>query len=183
MIIPFDSPRPCTRGRGPSTVVVATSLLAFVAAHLWHGELGTKAVWRNAFRNAGEMEGWYTRAEMKFEQAREEAGMMQTSPLSDGTPAGMEHESVSPAPLQGRWLVLARTAWVTVTFTLVLLTVVGYRDIYGIYFTYSPQVLHELHQIGLSPALYSVLGIGLNAVLFQGVYLLLGLLLFLRRSN
>ena len=44
-------------------------------------------------------------------------------------------------------------------------------------------VLGELHQVGLSPALYSVAGILLNTVIFQLVYMLLGLLLFLRRPN
>jgi hypothetical protein len=87
-----------------------------------------------------------------------------------------------PSQLHGRWLLLAQIGWVVVTLTVVLLTVIAVPDLYGAYFSLTPPVLQELHQLGLSPMLYSVLGIILNTMLFQMVYLLLGLLLFLRRS-
>jgi len=92
-------------------------------------------------------------------------------------------DSVSPAPLEGRQLLLARIGWVAVTVTLVALNVVAFPDLYNSFFTYTPPVRQALHQIGLSPTLYSVIGILINTVVFQGGYLLLGLLLFLRRST
>ncbi|MGO8947270.1 MAG: hypothetical protein ACLQUY_06335 [Ktedonobacterales bacterium] len=101
-------------------------------------------------------------------------------PPSAGRPKG---PGVDETRLHGHWLTLARIGWVTVTLTLVVLNVLAFRDLYGAYFTYTPQVLHTLHQIGLSPTLYSVAGILLNTVVFQVVFLLLGLLLFLRRSD
>ena len=111
--------------------------------------------------------------------------MPEASPVTDDTtPAGSEQGSAfSGALLGGRWLLLGRIGWVTVTLTLVALSILGFSDLYGTYFTYTPSELQQLHQLNFSPALYSVIGILLNTVGFQLVYLLLGLLLFLRRSN
>ena len=92
-------------------------------------------------------------------------------------------DSTYTAPLEGHQLLLARIGWVVVTVTLVALNILAFPNLYGIFFTYTPQVLQTLHQIGLSPSLYSVIGILLNTVIFLIGYLLLGLLLFLRRPT
>jgi hypothetical protein len=88
----------------------------------------------------------------------------------------------SETHLHGRWLVLARVGWIAVTVTLVILNLIALPDTYGAYFTFTPQVLQDLHRLGLSPTLYSILLTVENAP-FQLVYLALGLLLFLRRSD
>jgi hypothetical protein len=88
----------------------------------------------------------------------------------------------SETRLHGRWLVLARVGWIAVTVTLVILNLIALPDTYGSYFTFTPQVLQDLHRLGLSPTLYSILLTVENAP-FQLVYLALGLLLFLRRSD
>ncbi len=82
----------------------------------------------------------------------------------------------------GRWLVLARIGWIVVTMTLVILNIIALPDTYVAYFTFTPQVLQDLHRLGLSPTLYGILLTVENAP-FQLVYLALGLLLFLRRSD
>ena len=101
-------------------------------------------------------------------------------PPSVGSPEGLDADE---AGLHGRWLILARIGWVTVTLVLVFLNVLAFPDVYGMYFTYTPETLRALHQVGLSPTLYSVIGILLNTMVLQALYLLLGLLLFLRRSD
>jgi hypothetical protein len=84
--------------------------------------------------------------------------------------------------LHGRGLVLARVGWIVVTMTLVILNLIALPDTYLAYFTFTPQVLQDLHRLGLSPTLYGILLTVENAP-FQLVYLALGLLLFLRRSD
>ena len=84
--------------------------------------------------------------------------------------------------LHGRWLVLARVGWIVVTVTLVILNIIALPDTYVAYFTFTPQVMQDLHRLGLSPTLYGILVTVENAP-FQLVYLALGLLLFLRRSD
>jgi hypothetical protein len=83
-------------------------------------------------------------------------------------------DSAAMAPLEGRSLLLARIGWVAVTLTLVTLSILAFPDLYSSFFSYSPQVLKTLRQIGLSPTLYSVIGILLNTVVFQAGYLLAG---------
>jgi hypothetical protein len=84
--------------------------------------------------------------------------------------------------LHGRWLVLARVGWIVVTVTLVILNIIALPDTYIAYFTFTPQVLQDLHRLGLSSTLFGVL-LTLENAPFQLVYLALGLLLFLRRSD
>ncbi|MGZ3623420.1 MAG: hypothetical protein ACXWPS_21415 [Ktedonobacteraceae bacterium] len=84
--------------------------------------------------------------------------------------------------LHGRGLVLARVGWIVVTVTLIILNIIALPDTYGAYFTFTPQVLQDLHRLGLSPTLYGILVTVENAPV-QLVYLALGLLLFLRRSD
>ena len=84
--------------------------------------------------------------------------------------------------LHGRWLVLARVGWIVVTVTLVILNIIALPDTYVAYFTFTPPVLQDLHRLGLSPTLYGILLTVENAPV-QLVYLALGLLLFLRRSD
>lgn len=69
-----------------------------------------------------------------------------------------------------------------VTLTLVFLNMLAFPDLYTSNFTFTPQMLQDLHRLGLSPTLYGWL-ITLMNFSFQAVYLPLGLLLFLRRSN
>jgi len=88
----------------------------------------------------------------------------------------------SETRLQGRWLVLARVGWIVVTVTLVILNLIALPDTYVGYFTFTPQVLQDLHRLGLSPMLYGILQTIENAPV-QLVYLALGLLIFLRRSD
>ncbi|HKF38083.1 MAG TPA: hypothetical protein VKB35_14400 [Ktedonobacteraceae bacterium] len=88
----------------------------------------------------------------------------------------------SETHLHGRWLVLARVGWIVVTVTLVILNLIALPDTYGSYFIFTPQVLQDLHRLGLSPTLYSILLTVENAPV-QLVYLALGLLRFLRRSD
>ena len=88
----------------------------------------------------------------------------------------------SDTRLHGRWLVLARVGWIAVAVTLVILNLIALPDTYGSYFTIPPPLLQELHRLGLSPTFYSILLIIENAPV-QLVYLALGLLLFLRRSD
>jgi hypothetical protein len=88
----------------------------------------------------------------------------------------------SETHLHGRWLVLARVSWIVVTVTLVILNIIALPDTYVAYFTFTPQVLQDLHRLGLSPTLYGILVMVENAPV-QLVYLALGLLLFLRRSD
>jgi hypothetical protein len=64
----------------------------------------------------------------------------------------------------------------------VILNLIALPDTYGSYFTFTPPVLQELHRLGLSPTLYGILLTVENAPV-QLVYLALGLLLFLRRSD
>ena len=56
--------------------------------------------------------------------------------------------------LHGRWLWLARIAWVAVTLTLVFLNMLAFPDLYASNFTFTPQMLQDLHRLGLSPTLY-----------------------------
>jgi hypothetical protein len=84
--------------------------------------------------------------------------------------------------LHGRGLVLARVGWIVVTVTLVILNIIALPDTYVAYFTFTPQVLQDLHRLGLSPTLYGILLTVENAPV-QLLYLALGLLLFLRRSD
>jgi len=84
--------------------------------------------------------------------------------------------------LYGSWLVLARVGWIVVTVTLVILNIIALPDTYVAYFTFTPQVMQDLHRLGLSPTLYGILQIVEN-VPVQLVYLALALLLFLRRSD
>jgi len=101
-------------------------------------------------------------------------------PTIDSERSDVRHGSETH--LHGRWLVLARAGWITVTLTLVILNLIALPDTYGSYFTFPPSVLHELHRLGLSPTLYGILLTVENAPL-QLVYLALGLLLFWRRAN
>ena len=105
---------------------------------------------------------------------------LQQSPTSTVERPGARNESETR--LHGRWLVLARVGWIAVTVTLVILNLIALPDTYGAHFTFTPQVLQDLHRLGLSPTLYSILLTVENAP-FQLVYLALGLLLFLRRSD
>jgi hypothetical protein len=105
---------------------------------------------------------------------------LQQRPISNIEHPDMHHKSETH--LHGRWLVLARVGWIAVTVTLVILNLIALPDTYGSYFTFTPPVLQELHRLGLSPTLYSILLTVENAP-FQLVYLALGLLLFLRRSE
>ena len=109
--------------------------------------------------------------------------MTQPSPVRKSTPTSIEGGGASTVPQEGRWLRFWQIGWVVVTLTLVVLNIIAFPDSMRAYFTYTPTVLRELHQVGLSPTLYSVIGIILNSIIFQVIYLLLGLLLFLRRSN
>ena len=84
--------------------------------------------------------------------------------------------------LHGRWLVLARVGWIVVTVTLVILNIIALPDTYVAYFAFTTQTLQDLHRLGLSPTLYGILVTAENAP-FQLVYLALGLLLFMRRSD
>ena len=84
--------------------------------------------------------------------------------------------------LHGHWLILARVGWIAVTATLVILNLIALPDTYGAYFTFTPQILQDLHRLGLSPTLCGIL-LTLENAPFQLVSLVLGLLLFLRRSD
>lgn len=84
--------------------------------------------------------------------------------------------------LYGRWLLIARVGWVVVTLIIVVLNLIAFPDLFVRNFTFTPQVLQDTHRLGISPTLYGVLVTIMNAA-FQVVYLPLGLLLFLRRSN
>ena len=95
---------------------------------------------------------------------------------------GTLHSTVPERHLHGRRLVLARVSWIAVTMTLVILNIIALPDIYVAYFKITPQVLQELHRLGLSPTFYGILLTVENAP-FQLVSLVLGLLLFLRRSD
>jgi signal transduction histidine kinase len=99
-----------------------------------------------------------------------------------GTPEESAGATSALPPLSGRRLILARTGWVAVTLTVVGLNLIALPDTYGSYFNVTPQVLHELRGLGLSPMLYGLLLTAENAPL-QLIYLALGLLLFLRRSE
>jgi hypothetical protein len=99
--------------------------------------------------------------------------------------SNVEHPDMherSETRLHGRLLVLARVGWIAVTVTLVILNLIALPDTYGSYFTLTPPVLQDLHRLGLSPTLYSIL-LTVESAPFQLVYLALGLLLFLRRSD
>ena len=109
--------------------------------------------------------------------------MTQPTPVRESTPSSIEAGGASTVPLEGRWLRFWQIGWLVVALTLVVLNIIAFPDLYAGYFTYTPTVLRELRQLGLSPTLYSVIGIILNSIIFQVIYLLLGLLLFLRRSN
>jgi hypothetical protein len=101
-------------------------------------------------------------------------------PTSTGGPTAPDADETR---LHGHWLVTARISWVVVSLTLLVLNIIAFPDTYGAYFTFTPAVLQELHRLGLSPTLYSVLEVLIDIVLTQVVYLLLGLWLVLRRSN
>lgn len=89
----------------------------------------------------------------------------------------------APAPrLRGRWLLMVRIGWVVVTLTLLVLNLIALPDISASTFTVTPQELAELHQLGLSPALF-VLLVAVETVPGPLVYGALGLLLFWRRSD
>ncbi len=97
-------------------------------------------------------------------------------------PVGTIHPTVPERHLHGRRLVLARVGWIAVTLTLVILNLIALPDTYVAYFNITPQVLQELHRLGLSPTFYGIL-LTVESAPFQLVSLVLGLLLFLRRSN
>lgn len=82
--------------------------------------------------------------------------------------------------LRGRWLALARIGWLVVAGTVVALNLIALPDLYASSIT--QEELRELHQMGLSPALYRILEDVVNAP-FELVTLALGILLFVRRSN
>ena len=84
--------------------------------------------------------------------------------------------------LHGRGLLLARVGWIAVTVTLVILNLMALSDTYMAFFHFTPLVLQDLHRLGLSPTLFSILLTAENTP-FQLVNLALGLLLFLRRSD
>ncbi|HLY31894.1 MAG TPA: GAF domain-containing sensor histidine kinase [Ktedonobacterales bacterium] len=83
--------------------------------------------------------------------------------------------------LEGQRL-LARVGWVVVTLTVIGLNLIALPSTYGASFSLTPSTLRDLHRLGLSPTLFSVLQIMEDAPL-QLVYLGLGLLLFWRRSE
>src|SRR5260370_28990731 len=105
---------------------------------------------------------------------------LQQSPTSTVERSDMHDRS--ERHMNGRWLVLAPAVRIAVTMTLVILNLIALPDTYGAHFTFTPQVLQDLHRLGLSPTLYSILLTVENAA-FQLVYRALGLLLFLRRSD
>src|SRR5579863_49402 len=105
---------------------------------------------------------------------------LQQSPTSNIERPDMHDRS--ERRLHGRRLVLAQAGWIAVTVTLVILNLIALPDTYGAYFTFTPQMLQDLHRLGLSPTLYSIL-LTVEYAPFQLAYLALGLLLFLRRSN
>ena len=94
-----------------------------------------------------------------------------------------EGGDASTARPGARWLRFCQIGWVVVTLTLLVLDIISFSDIDGAFFSYTPTVLRELHQVGLSPTLYSAVGIILNVLMSQIVFMLLGVLLFLRRPN
>ncbi len=90
--------------------------------------------------------------------------------------------TIHPTVPERRRLVLARVSWIAVTVTLVILNLIALPDTYVAYIHFTPQVLQDLHRLGLSPTLYGILLTVENAP-FQLVTLALGLLLFWRRSD
>ncbi len=57
----------------------------------------------------------------------------------------------------------------------------AFPDLYDTLFTYTPQMLQALHQIGLSRILYSVIGIMFNTVLLSVLYPVMGQLIYVCR--
>jgi hypothetical protein len=88
----------------------------------------------------------------------------------------------SDTRLRGRWLRLLQVGWVVVTLILIILNLTALPDISASIFTPTSQQLQELHRMGLSPTLYSLL-VAVEQVPVPLVYLALGLLLFWRRSD
>lgn len=95
---------------------------------------------------------------------------------------GTLHSTGPEMHLHGRPLMLARVGWITVTLTLVILNLLALPDTYLAYFHFTPQEMQGLHRLGLSPTLFGLLLVLENAP-FQVVTLVLGLLLFWRRSD
>jgi hypothetical protein len=102
-----------------------------------------------------------------------------SSETSGASPGGSD---ASDMRLHGRWLLLARTGWILVTLTIIILNIIAIPDLYASNFTFTPPMLQDLHRLGFSPILYGVLLSIMNAS-FQIIFLPLGLLLFLRRSD
>lgn len=98
--------------------------------------------------------------------------------------AASPHAS-GPAPadaarLSGRWLLAARIAFVTVLVTVVALNLIAIPDSYTS--TFTPDVMRDLHRLGMSPLLYGVIVMAQYA--FDAlIYLATGLLVFWRRSD
>lgn len=103
-------------------------------------------------------------------------------PIAAVSTNGGRTDEAGDTHLSGRKLLLARIGWITVTLALVILNLLAFPALFASNFTFTPQVLHELHQLNLSPTLYGVLETILS-VSFPLAYLPLGLLLFLRRSH
>ena len=106
--------------------------------------------------------------------------------------------STPPAPLQGRWLLPARMAWVAVAITalaIVLFSVPSSFEPYQSVCTAASQVCSEraieqptpegvlaLRDVGLSVRSYALLNVVIDKV-FQLVWFAVGVLIFLRRSD
>lgn len=103
-------------------------------------------------------------------------------PGEPGISVGALHPIAAETRRHGRSLLLARIGWIVVTVALVILNLIALPDTYGVFFIFTPQMLQDLHRLGISPTLYSIL-LALEQVLPQLLYLALGLLLFLRRSD
>jgi hypothetical protein len=115
--------------------------------------------------------------------------------LQQSTTSIVEHSSVrkeTESHLQGVWLVLARIVWVMVSLLAVglffasLPSYFAYLHILAKSSFYAPQLttddVHVLKRLGLSLDFYAWFNMSVYIIFFL-VYVLVGIVLFLRKSN
>lgn len=88
--------------------------------------------------------------------------------------------NATDSQLRGRQLIAARVIWVALAVTVVALNILALPGIHPL--PVSPNILRDLHRLGISPTVFVIIYIPENAG-YTLVYLTMGVLIFLRCSD
>ena len=103
-------------------------------------------------------------------------------PVSPSTtvPDAAPSSGAADTQLRGPSLIAARLTWVAIAVTVVTLNILALPGTYSL--PIPPDILRDLHRLGISPALFVIINVLENAGCTL-IYLAMGILIFWRRSD